>query len=400
MSSHRFLGYGRQSINESDLQAVCDVLKSDFLTQGPAVSAFEQDLAAYVGTKYAVAVSSATAALHIACLATGMETGDIGVTQPLTFVASANCMAYCGAQVHLVDIHPDSLEMDPAGLKTFLRAHPDCKTIIPVAYGGLSSHGEEIRALAGERIIIEDASHALGGHEPGGAKVGACTYSDMCVFSFHPVKPLTTGEGGAITTNSKELYEKLLTLRSHGIVRGSDLVENTQEADNPWYYEQQSLGFNYRLSDILAALGRSQIERLDGFIARRREIARYYDFAFAGLPHLKLVQSSREQRARSGHHLYVVRIDYAALSVSRKQVMHALQQLGIGTQVHYIPVHKHPYYRQRISQGQQAFPVSNQFFDECLTIPCFPELQNQDLDRVISAISNIVKTGNSGNTGT
>lgn len=383
----RFLGYGRQTIDDIDIQAVIDVLKSDFLTQGPAVTAFEQAIADLTGAKYVVAVSNGTAALHIACLAAGLKEGDVGVTQPITFCASANAITYCGARADLVDIDPDTMTMSVDGLNAYLAEHPECKVVIPVSYGGLSSSNAGLRKAAGDRVIIEDASHSIGALGEDGNMVGS-GYADMYTFSFHPVKPITTGEGGAIATDDEALYKQLLLLRSHGIERDEALLVNKNEAGNPWYHEQQILGFNYRLCDIQAALGTAQMARLPDFIARRREIAKFYDREFAGMNHLRLVQNRTDQRDRSGHHLYTVRIDYEAVGKSRAQVMKELAERQIGSQVHYNPVHRMPYHAARF-EGQ-SFPESEAYYAETLTLPCFPTLNDDEAAQVVAAVRDVL----------
>lgn len=387
----RFLGYGRQSIEQEDIDAVVAALKGDFLTQGPLVPAFEKALADSCGARYAVAVSSATAGLHIACLAAGMKPGDVGVTQPITFIASANCFAYCGAEIELADVDPDTLMMSPAALAEVLKRRPKINVVIPVSFGGLSSDGAKLRAVAGpKRTIIEDASHSFGASEANGVRVGGGSWADMTVFSFHPVKPVTTGEGGAVLTNDKSFYEKLLLLRSHGIERGAENLAAGEAAD-PWWYEQQLLGFNYRLTDVQAALGASQVKRIDQFMARRRAIAAQYDVAFANLNHIRLVQSDPSQRARSGHHLYILRVDFKALGLSRREVMAQLKARQVGTQVHYIPVYKQPYHRPRFEDGETRFPVSEAFYDEALTIPCFPSMTDAEVAYVAATIKDVLK---------
>ncbi len=392
----RFLGYGRQSITEEDIEAVTQILHSDFLTQGPAVRRFEDALAEYTGARHAVAVSSGTAALHLACLAAGVGEEDASITQPLTFVASANCLYYAGGMALLADIEADSLQMDPEALERTLAENPGVRVVIPVAYGGLSSHMRQLRAVAGkERVIIEDACHALGGRDEEGNPVGSCRHADMTVFSFHPVKPITTAEGGAIMTNDDGLAEELRQLRSHGIRR----TASKDAKERPWFYEQRSLGFNYRLSDLQAALGISQLRRLDDFIARRREIAQAYDEVFRELPHVSLVQASPDQRSRSGHHLYVLRIDFQALGMTRGEVMHWLRERNIGTQVHYIPVHYQPWHREQLVRRVgyiPAFPNSEGFYEECLSIPCFPDMSDTEVSWVIEQITRLLEGGVNG----
>lgn len=386
----KYIGYGRQSIEERDIDAVVATLRGDYLTQGPAVAAFEEALARYVGARYAVVVANGTAALHAACLAAGMKSGDIGVTQAITFAASANCMAYCGARPDLVDIDPKTLNMLPDALRDYLRRVPQCKVVIPVAMGGLSNGLGKIREIAGERIIIEDACHALGGRSSEGSLVGSSQHADMTVFSFHPVKPITTGEGGAIVTNREDLYRRLLPLRSHGIVRAPEPLVDPLHAAEPWYYEQQMLGYNYRLCDIQAALGRSQLSRIDEFIARRREIALFYDREFCNLEGVSLVQADPDFRQRSGHHLYALRLNFDRLGLSRADAMEALRAQGIGTQVHYIPVHYHPYYRERFVDERHRLQAAEDYYRETLSLPCYPGLEDEDLKRIVASVREIV----------
>jgi perosamine synthetase len=382
----RFLGYGRQTIEDADIDAVVSTLRGDYLTQGPAVPAFEEAVAAYLDVKYAVAVSSATAGLHIACLAAGLRAGDVGLTQPLTFVASANCIAYCGAEVGLVDSDPDHLMMDPKRLAQSLDQTPHVKVIIPVSFAGLSTGGDAIRAVAGrDRILIEDASHTCGAEDEHGRKVGAGGWADMTVFSFHPVKPFTTGEGGMVVTDDETLFHRLQALRSHGIERAPDRLV-AGNASDPWWYEQQCLGYNYRMCDIQAALGKSQLQRIDSFITRRRAIAMRYDVALEDLKHIKRVHRAPSQRQRSGHHLYLLQIDYGALGVTRADVMARLRAKGVGSQVHYIPIYKQPFYASRFPAAEVNFPVTEEFYQTALTIPCFPNLTDDEVGRVIAAV--------------
>ena len=389
--AQRFLGYGRQTISDSDIEAVTAVLKGDMLTQGPAVPAFEKAVADYVGARYAVAVANGTAALHIACLAAGVGPGDVGVTQGITFVASANCIAYCGGRPDFVDIDSSTVNMSAASLEVYLAETPECKVIIPVSMGGLSVGGEGLRALAGDRIIIEDASHSCGADFLSGKKVGVSEYADMTTFSFHPVKPFTTGEGGLVVTDREDLYEKLIAFRSHGIVRGPERVAHKDEGGKPWYYEQQVLGYNYRLTDIQCALGMSQLTRIDEFISRRREIALAYDDLFRGMDaRLSPIQSNPEHRAICGHHLYLLSIDYDAIGKPREEVMAALRDKRVGSQVHYIPVYRQPYYEGRYSSPEEMFPASEAYYAGALSIPIFPTMTDDEVGYVADAIRAVV----------
>jgi UDP-4-amino-4,6-dideoxy-N-acetyl-beta-L-altrosamine transaminase len=393
----RYLGYGRQSIDRSDIDAVVAALESDFLTQGPTVERFEAALAERVGARQAIAVSSGTAALHIACLAAGLGPGDCGVTSAITFAASSNCLLYAGADASFVDIDSDGLGMAPAALKCALADSPDVKAIVSVHLAGLAHEAAAIRSSTKRRVVIEDASHAVGGRYACGKPVGCGAYSDMCVFSFHPVKSITTGEGGAVVTNDGDLARRLRMLRSHGIERDASrfLGDDANEGSElkPWLYEQQLLGFNYRMTDIQAALGLSQLNRLERFLERRRAIAHRYDEAFAGLPHLRLPQSLPEQRGRSGHHLYIVLFDFAALRTTRTVFMLKLREQGIGSQVHYIPVYRQPYYVKRYGFDPAAFPESESYYARCLSLPFFPGLTDEDVERVIATVTRLVTAG-------
>jgi UDP-4-amino-4,6-dideoxy-N-acetyl-beta-L-altrosamine transaminase len=394
--AHRVLGYGRQSIDQSDVDAVVGVLRSDFLTQGPSIDYFEAALAERVGARHAVAVSSGTAALHIACLGAGIGTGDRGLTSAATFAASSNCFLYAGAEAGFVDIDADGLGMAAAALEHLLNVMPDVSAIVSVHLAGLAHAAAEIRALAGRRILIEDACHAVGGSYACGKPIGSGAYSDVCVFSFHPVKTITTGEGGVVVTNDGELARRLRMLRSHGIERDAARFVGEaceDEAVKPWLYEQQLLGFNYRMTDIQAALGLSQLNRLDQFLQRRRAIALRYDEAFAQLPHMRLPQAQAEQRARSGHHLYIALFDFAALRTTRTAFMRKLREQGIGTQVHYIPVYRQPYYVKRYGFDPSAFPQSERYYDRCLSLPFYPGLTDEDVERVVTTVTRMVTEG-------
>ena len=388
------LGYGRQSIDQSDIDAVISVLRSDFLTQGPVVEQFEAALAERVGARHAVAVSSGTAALHIACLAADIGPGDRGLTAAVTFAASANCFLYTGAEAGFVDIDRDTLGMTLSGLETALKSVPQVKAIVPVHFAGLAHASAEIRALAKGRVVIEDAAHAVGAQYACGKSVGCGAYSDMSVFSFHPVKTITTGEGGAVVTNDGELARRLRALRSHGIERDPARFIGAESREDgrvkPWLYEQQMLGFNYRMTDIQAALGRSQLAKLDQFLERRRAIARRYDEAFGKLPHMSLPQSKPHDRSRSGHHLYVAVFDFSAMKTTRTAFMTRLREEGIGTQVHYIPVYRQPYYAKRYGLDPGDFAGAESYYKGCLSLPFYPALTDDDVARVITSVTKAV----------
>lgn len=388
------LGYGRQSIDQSDIDAVVSVLRGDFLTQGPAVERFEGALAERVGARHAVAVSSGTAGLHIACLAAGLGPGDRGLTAAVTFAASSNCLLYAGAETEFIDIDRDALCMAPAALEKRLASVPDTKAIIPVHFAGLAHASAEIRGLAKGRVVIEDAAHAIGGKYAGGKPVGCGDFSDMSVFSFHPVKTITTGEGGAVVTNDDELARRLRAFRSHGIERDPARFSSSETREGgrvmPWRYEQQMLGFNYRMTDFQAALGLSQLGKLDRFLERRRAIARRYDEAFSKLPHLRLSQSAPRDRARSGHHLYVALFDFRAMRITRTAFMTKLREHGIGSQVHYIPVYRHPYYAKRYGLMPAAFPEAENYYSGCLSLPFYPALTDEDVEHVVATVTKAV----------
>ncbi|HEY5548668.1 MAG TPA: UDP-4-amino-4,6-dideoxy-N-acetyl-beta-L-altrosamine transaminase [Coriobacteriia bacterium] len=376
--------YGRQWINDDDIDAVIEVLRSDWLTQGPSIAAFEASVASRVGAKHAVAVSSGTAALHLAVLAAGVGPGDVVWTSPITFVASANCALYAGASVGFVDIEPDTALIDAEQLEFKLAVAAETgvlpKAIVVVHLAGQPCDMARIGAAASRYgvAVIEDAAHAIGGSYAG-APVGACEYSDMTTFSFHPVKVVTTGEGGMITTNDDLLAEKLRLGRTHGITRDPSLM--TREPDGPWYYEQVSLGYNYRITDFQCALGISQMRRLDEFLARRAELATRYDEMLVDLPVSPLVQ--RDGRT-SGWHLYVINLQ-PGTHRSRREVFDALRAAGIGVNVHYIPVHLQPYYRA-LGFEVGDFPVAEAYYDSAITLPLYPAMSEADQDAVVAAL--------------
>jgi len=390
----RQLTYSRQLLDEDDKNAVLSVLESNFLTQGPTVERFEAAVAERVGAKFGVAVTSGTAALHVACLAAGVRLNDIAVAPTMSFVASANALRYCGAEICLIDCDGETLGVSTEGLVNALATSPSAHTIVTVDFGGLAAGSAEIRSLAEARVVIEDACHALGGNYSDGSQVGSGAYADMTVFSFHPVKPITTGEGGMITTNDPDLAHRMRLFRNHGIERSPDKFTEADTAEdgafaNPWYYEQQELGYNYRLSDIHAALGLSQLGKLDRFIDRRRAIAEQYDRSFADIPGITLYQQEPADRQRSAHHLYVIGLNYAALGMSRRGIFERLNDAGIRGQVHYIPIHRQPYYRDRFDVPPKIFPVAEAYYESCLTLPFYASLENEDVSRVIDAIHGI-----------
>jgi UDP-4-amino-4,6-dideoxy-N-acetyl-beta-L-altrosamine transaminase len=381
--------YGRQDISEEDVRAVLEVLHSDWLTQGPAVERFEEELAHYCGAKYAVAVSNATAALHIACLAAGLQEGDILWTSTNTFVASANCGLYCGASLDFVDIDINTYNLSNVALEEKLTYADKTgtlpKIVIPMHFGGQSCDMDLIAKLAKRYgfLVIEDASHAIGGRYRD-TRVGSCSFSDMTVFSFHPVKIITSGEGGMVMTNRKDLYEKLLRLRSHGITRDVSLMEGTP--DGPWYYQQIELGFNYRLTDMQAALGASQIKRLDDFVVRRHYLADRYNTMLKDLP-LNLPWCRPD--AYSALHLYVVRLKLESIKKSHLQVFEELRRRDIGINLHYIPVHTQPYY-QRMGFKKGDFPVAEQYYSEAITLPLYYGLTEAAQDEVVAALREVL----------
>ncbi len=393
-----YIPYGRQSIDDADIEAVVKVLKSDYLTTGPAVEAFEKKVADYVGAKYAVAVSNGTAALHVACLAAGIGEGDEVITTPITFAASANCVLYCGGTPVFADIDPDTYNISPEELES--KITPQTKAIIPVHYTGQPCDMDAILEIARKHdlLVIEDGAHALGASYKG-KKIGSI--ADMTCFSFHPVKPVTTGEGGMIVTDNEELYRKLVLYRSHGITRDKDMMqqyeEQLQQSSDPalqeaadmlrgdvidpggWYYQQLELGYNYRITDISCALGASQMDKLDRFLERRRQIAKKYDEAFADIPQIKTPW--QQEGCQSGWHLYMIQ----TMERSRREVFDGLRQAGIGVNVHYIPVYRHPYYQRNGYAGVHCLNAEA-FYERAISLPIFPGLTGQQQDYVIEHV--------------
>lgn len=379
--------YGKQFIDEQDINAVIEVLKSDFLTQGPVIENFEKAVAEYCGTKYAVAVTNATSALHIACLAAGLDKDDILWTSPITFTASANCGRYCGSDVDFVDIDDSTYNMSISALKEKLeRSKIKPKVVVPVHLAGQSCEMQEIYDLSKQYgfTVIEDASHAIGADYKD-TKVGCCKYSDMTVFSFHPVKIITTGEGGMVLTNSEELYKKLTLYRSHCITRDENLM--TKEADGPWYYQQIGLGFNYRMTELQAALGLSQLTKVDKFVARRRQLAERYNELLKNLP-LKLPYQNPD--TDSSWHLYIVRVDFNKIKKTKKEIFAEMKAKGVCLNLHYIPVHTQPYY-QNLGFKHGDFPVSEKYYEEAFTLPLYYSLTDEQQEYVISALKEVLK---------
>lgn len=377
--------YGRQDISQADIDLVIDVLRSDYLTQGPMVPRFERAVAQHVGARHALAVNSATSALHIACLALGLRQGDWLWTTPITFVASANCALYCGAQVDFVDIDPAtynlSLEALAAKLRVAEREQRLPKIVVPVHLCGQSCDMAGIADLAQQYgfKVIEDASHAIGGRYQG-SLVGDCRYSDIVVFSFHPVKIITTAEGGMALTNDDVLAERMALLRSHGITR--DPAAMSGDSDGPWYYQQIDLGFNYRMTEMQAALGVSQMERLDAYVERRHAIARRYETLLADLP---VVTPAQAADSHSALHLYVIRVPHRDTNRSRRELFESLRASGIGVNVHYIPVHTQPYYRA-MGFRDGDFPQSELYYAEAISLPMYPTMTEEQQDTVVAAL--------------
>lgn len=384
-----FIPYGRQNISQQDIDAVVAVLNSDFLTQGPQVPLFEKSVLDVVGAKYAVAVNSATSALHIACLALGVGKGDVVWTSPITFVASANCALYCGADIDFVDIDERTYNLSITKLeKKLIQAKSNNKlpkVVIPVHLCGQSCDMEKIYQLSQEYgfKIIEDASHAIGGKYQE-QYIGSCQYSDITIFSFHPVKIVTTAEGGMAVTNDAKLAQKMDLLRSHGITRNTDLM--TRQSDGAWYYQQIDLGFNYRMTELQAGLGVSQMKRLEQFVAKRHQIAKRYNELFANLP---VVLPYQLENTYSGLHLYVIRLKLDKLKKTREQIFNELREKGIGVNVHYIPVHTQPFY-QNLGFKQGNFPNAEQYYAEAISLPMYPDLTEEQIQYIYTALKEVL----------
>lgn len=376
------LFYGHQYIDEADIQAVTEVLKSDYLTCGPKVTALEKKLCELTGAKYAVVCSNGTAALHIAALAAGLGEGDELITTPITFAASANCALYCGAKPVFADINPATYNIDPKSVQEKITDHT--KAVVAVDFTGQAVELDSLLAMCHEKgiILIEDGAHSIG-TKYNGKPVGSI--ADMTTFSFHPVKTVTGGEGGAVLTNSEDLYEKLLLYRSHGITRESKLLE--RESDGPWYYEQIDLGYNYRITDIQCALILSQIDKLEQFAARRKEIVRKYNEAFSQIPELFVQQEIPE--SDTTRHLYILRIRPELLTIDRKGFFEAMGAENICCNVHYIPVYRHPHY-EKLGYKEGLCPNAEKLYNEMMSLPLYYSLTDQDVDDVIMAVRKIV----------
>ena len=386
--------YGKHHIDNEDIEAVVSVLKSGQITQGPKIEEFESEIAKYVGVKYAVAVSSGTAALHLAGTVSNLGPNNALITSPITFVASANAAFYNRSQVIFADIDLKSINISADSLKTAVKSNPKIKVVMPIHFAGLPCEMEAIKNISDKNnlIIVEDAAHALGATYDNGKKVGSCCYSDMTIFSFHPVKSIAAGEGGMITTNDEKIYRKLIRLRSHGINKLDDPYElkeqsNTNKINNPWYYEVQELGFHYRINDIQCALALSQLKKIDKFISKRMTIVKKYDDEFSTMKNIKPFQNLG--RKLSSHHLYVVNIDFNSIGKSRAELMHELRGKDIICQVHYIPLPMHPYFRN-LGFIPEEYPNSLNYYNNCLSIPLFYDLTDIQQDYVIEIIKELV----------
>ncbi len=373
--------YSKQKIDSSDIDAVRQTLTSDFITQGPKVEEFERALAHYCGAKYVVAVANGTAALHLAALASGLKKGDQAITSPITFLATANAVLYSGAEVVFADIDYDTVNIDPKSIRKLISKKT--KAILPVDFAGLPAKAEEIYKIAKSNglVIIEDASHALGARYRGN-KVGSCKHSDMSVFSFHPVKHITTGEGGCITTNSKKYYEKLKALRSHGVYR----TDHIQRKQGPWYYEMKELGFNYRITDFQCALGMSQLKKIDEFISKRIEIAQKYNESFSELKEYLKLPAQEIDGEKHVWHLYLLRLNLKNSASVRRKLFEYLKSNGINPQVHYIPIFRQPFYKRILNGRKNHCPNAERYYDEVMSLPIFPTMSEGEFQKTVSTV--------------
>ncbi|MFZ4712637.1 MAG: UDP-4-amino-4,6-dideoxy-N-acetyl-beta-L-altrosamine transaminase [Bacteriovoracaceae bacterium] len=386
--------YGQHLVDEDDIKAVVDVLKNHPLTQGPKVEEFEKHIANYVGAKYCVAVANWTSGIHIACLAAGLDASNVLVTTPMTFCASSNGALFCRSTPVFADIDPVTLNIDPKKIEKALQENKNVKAIMPVHFGGLPADMEAIHSLAKKYnvMVIEDAAHALGAKYADGSMVGNCKYADMVGFSFHPVKNIACGEGGAITTNSEALYRKLLRLRSHGINKMNDPLVSaeafTDGKPNQWYNEMQDLGYNFRITDIQCALGLSQMKKLDFFMKRRLEITKIYDEAFKNLVNAKPAQGGMHDY--SGNHLYLLRVDFDKLKKTRYQLISELRANNVQGHVHYLPVPMHPYYQKHVPTPAENYTEALKYYRQALTIPLYPAMTDTDVKTVIQQVYNLI----------
>lgn len=382
---NKFLPYGHQWIDDEDIESVVEVLKSDWITQGPKIKEFEEAVAKFTGAKYAVALSSGTAALHASCFVTGITSGDEVIITPITFVASSNCIIYMGGRPVFADIKENTYDIDVQEIEKKITSKT--KAIMPVDFAGQPADLDEIYEIAKEHnlIVIEDASHALGA-EYKGKKIGSL--SDLTIFSFHPAKHIATGEGGVLVTNNKEYYERLLMFRTHGITKSkAKLIKN----EGPWYYEMQELGYNYRITDFQCALGISQLKKLDKFVKRRREIVKRYNEVFKNIEEIIIPYEKPE--VKSTWHLYVIRLELDKLKTTRKEIFEALRAENIGVHVHYIPVYYHPYY-QKLGYQKGVCPKAERYYEEAITLPLFPKMSDRNVEDVINAVNKVIAYNN------
>ena len=386
--------YGKHHIDEEDIKTVTELLRNENLTQGNMVSKFEYSIAEYVGAKYAVAASSCSAGLHLSCIAADMKVGKTACTSPITFASTANAVKHTGGKIILVDIDRETKNIDPSYLESLLKKNEKIDTVIPVHFSGTAADTKRIKEITKDKNIkiIEDAAHALGSHYNDGSKVGCCSNSDMTVFSFHPVKAIATGEGGMITTNDINLCNRLKKLRSHGITKEKDNFLNftndqSKSDKNYWYYEMQELGYHYRLTDIQCALGISQLKKIEKFLSKRKKLVLNYDNAFKNLKNCKPIQLNN--RLDSSHHLYILEIDFKKIGKSRNEVMHYLYENNVCTQVHYIPIPLHPYYKS-LGLNIRDFPNSQSYYEQALSIPLFYDLTETQQNTVIQLLKKIL----------
>ena len=377
------LPYGMQDLDERDIKAVLDILRSNFITQGPKISEFEQKVAKYCGAKHAVAVATGTAALHCACFAAGVTKGDEIITSPITFAASGNCALFLGGKVKFADIKKDTYNIDPKKIEREI--NKKTKAIIPVDFAGQPCELDEIIEIAKKHKIpvIEDACHSLGALYKN-RKIGSI--SDMTVFSFHPVKHITTGEGGMILTDNDKYYERIKLFRTHGITKDSNYLEKN---DGGWYYEMHALGYNYRITDMQCALGIAQLEKLDSFVKRRRDIVEQYNKAFGDMA--EITTPYEKPSVKSAYHLYMILLNLNRLKVGRKEIFDALRSEKIGVHVHYIPLHLQPYYKKSFGYKEGDFPVAEDYYTRALTLPLFPRMTDNDVQDVIKAVKKVIR---------